>query len=56
MLFIVHSCLQSPLIDMFLADSLSFIAGDRDLMISLVHDAKVTSWWNDTQNIKEDKG
>ncbi|XP_059614107.1 voltage-dependent calcium channel subunit alpha-2/delta-3 isoform X2 [Phlebotomus argentipes] len=29
---------------------------DRNLMQSLVYDAKVTSWWNATQNLKDDKG
>uniref|UniRef100_A0A1B0DG25 Uncharacterized protein n=1 Tax=Phlebotomus papatasi TaxID=29031 RepID=A0A1B0DG25_PHLPP len=30
--------------------------GDRNLMQSLVYDAKVTSWWNATHNLKDDKG
>ncbi|XP_055704194.1 voltage-dependent calcium channel subunit alpha-2/delta-3 isoform X3 [Phlebotomus papatasi] len=29
---------------------------DRNLMQSLVYDAKVTSWWNATHNLKDDKG
>ncbi|XP_055687320.1 voltage-dependent calcium channel subunit alpha-2/delta-3 isoform X1 [Lutzomyia longipalpis] len=29
---------------------------DRNLMQSLVYDAKVTSWWNATHTLKDDKG